>query len=205
MSETNAQPLLVKNVSGETIPARSFVRVTGGEKLANGVHVLLVDKPNDDTDARILVTDLVPIAADKVKRAWNPTFPVWVKPADVEALEPVQEVGPAAGEWDAASDGTGFDCVMVDEDAGLALVIAKGGGSSGGDGGGSSACSPCAGQLTSGLVEYDPGDGVVKLSETIVLGSEITSLFGLDPIDLPWTGGGIYAPDDVPFTCPEEP
>jgi len=113
----------IKNVSGEEIPARSFVKVTPLEKLPAGQWVVRGAKPGSDDDAIYVASGKDAIAEDKIGVGyWIGEVPVWVKQAPSTEIVPVQDIGPKNGEWAADGDGTGFKCVGQNEASGLVLV-----------------------------------------------------------------------------------
>lgn len=142
MSVSLATSVTIKNDSGEEIPRRSFVQVSGYEKLDNGKLVILVVKPDGDGTV-FYVTGGSPIGIDKTGTGYNPSFPVWVKYGTEPT--PVVEVGPGTGDWEMTTGGSGFACIGVDTDKEMALVQSLGGGGGTGGGGGSSTTTttPC--------------------------------------------------------------
>jgi hypothetical protein len=130
-TSSDAAKVRILNSSGETIPGRSFVRITGGGVNANGQNYTTVGKPDDSASSIYLVSDLVAIPAGAEGMAFDPSHAVWV--AHATAPTPVEEVGPADGEWTCAVAGEGFNAIQVDAVNGLSLVKAKKG-SGGGSG-----------------------------------------------------------------------
>lgn len=124
---SDAKRVIIKNVSGEEIPARSFIKVTGGEKLTSGQECLHGDKPNGEGSVYV-VSGLAVIPAGGIGYGFWPSSPVWVKYSTQPV--PVEEVGPESGNWECDPDGSGFDCLRIKD--GLALII--GSGSGGGNG-----------------------------------------------------------------------
>lgn len=117
---SEAKRVIIKNVSGEAIPARSFIKVTGGEKLTSGQECMHGDKPDVDGSVYI-VSGLAEIPVDGIGYGFWPSSPVWVKYSSAPA--PVEEVGPESGSWECDPNSSGFDCLRVKD--GLALVIKR--------------------------------------------------------------------------------
>lgn len=118
---SDAKRVIIKNVSGEEIPARSFVKVTGGEKLTSGQECLHGSKPDGDGSVYV-VSGLAVIPAGGIGYGFWPSSPVWTKFSSQPV--PVEEVGPESGNWECDPDGSGFDCLRIKD--GLALVIKRG-------------------------------------------------------------------------------
>lgn len=119
-------PLQIKNVSGETIPPRSFVKL-GAFVTANGRASMEADKP-DGSEGAYGVTAAKEIPADGIGicyRAFDQG--VWVA-FEGTAPEEGDTWGPAEGEWKLNSGGTGYAVVQVDVAAERAFVFAIGGG-----------------------------------------------------------------------------
>lgn len=125
-----ASSCFIKNVSGETIPVHSFVKVTPLTKLANGTWVVQGDKPDDEEGAIYVVSGRAEIAAGTTGTGyWIGEKPVPVRVAVYSSVTPVQDIGPADGEWTADGEGSGFKCVGTFEDGDMAWIVRIGGGS----------------------------------------------------------------------------
>ena len=123
---SDAPRVLIKNVSGETIPGRSFVRVTGGSDSTAGIPMVHGDKPDDQDDSLYVVSGPAQIAAGEIGGGFYPSSFVWVKLTG--SPSPVVEVGPVDAAWSGSTDGSGFKCARTQGDLGLVVVLGGGGG-----------------------------------------------------------------------------
>lgn len=127
----SAPRVKIKNNSGETIPARSFVQVESGETLSNNETVYVVTKPDGTVGSMYFVTGGLPIANNKYGSGYDPNFgDAWVKHSS--APTPIGDVGPASGSFELSGSETGFKSIKVDSTRGLTLLRANGGGGGGG-------------------------------------------------------------------------
>jgi len=113
----------IRNQSGEEIPPYSFLQAIGGETEESGDPVILVSKPDGSTSAKFYISSNATIPSGEYAMACDPIHPVWVAVSDSDDFDPPVTVGPVENEWTASQGGTGFDCLCVDEEQDLALIV----------------------------------------------------------------------------------
>lgn len=136
ISRINSNPsrghLRIKNVSGETIPARSIVALGAGETTAaDGARVFHVEKPSGST-VFYAITGNTDISDGEFGTAVVPWEPTWVKYDTSDTPSAGDEWGVASGSFKLDSGGKEFFVYAVDSGNELACVGLKpgsGGGS----------------------------------------------------------------------------
>ena len=195
----SAPKVKIKNSSGSEIPARSFVKVTSSETLANNETVYVVGQPDATATGIFFVSGHLKIADGSIGYGYDVNFgDAWVKYST--APTPIEEVGPADASWECDPSGTGFDAVKVDATSGLVLVRGRGntaessgdGGSSGGGGG--LATNNCCGTIyQAGSVDLDGLEWATDY--TITLAAPIGTVTVTDQ------GSGTWESDAIDVTC----
>lgn len=146
------------NGSGESIPARSFVKAgaSGSDvTLTRGsgsstFRAVTAEKPDGTSGDAYFVTGPAATADGSQVALYSPATPVWVK---FDSAPTGNTCGPVSGEWTASDSGTGFRLLHYESVAGLGLIVASVGGNAGDSSGANCPCRRGTGSVTPTLTD----------------------------------------------------